>query len=156
MKLISSSSTRSRKRVVPTIWFGGTGLGLLVGLGATLLGDSSDMIVPFVCMPAGIMAFGFLLMKKFVFDLVDEVWDCGDFILVKNAGEEEQIPLSDIVNVNFVGTVNPPRITLALRQPHHAGQEIAFIPPPRLLPAITQHPLAQQLITRIDEARRRV
>ena len=36
------------------------------------------------------MAFGFFIMKKLVFDLVDEVWDDGDTLLVKNRGQEER------------------------------------------------------------------
>ena len=50
-------------------------------------------------------------------DLVDEVWDDGNALLVKNRGQEQRIALADIKNVNYSPFVNPPRVTLSLRRP---------------------------------------
>ena len=63
------------------------------------------------------MGFGYFVMKKLVFDLVDEVWDDGEALLIKNRGQEEHVALRDIKNVSYshsdksaarhlVGTVN--------------------------------------------------
>ena len=35
----------------------------------------------------------YFMMKKFVFDLVDEVWDDGDTLLVKNRGQDVRIAI---------------------------------------------------------------
>ena len=43
--------------------------------------------------------FGFPLMKKLVWDPADEVYDCGDSLLVRKGGEEEGVPLSNIITV---------------------------------------------------------
>ena len=62
------------------------------------------------------IGFGYFIMKKLVFDLVDEVWDDGDALVVKNRGQEERIALADIKNVSYSPFVNPPRVTLSLRR----------------------------------------
>jgi hypothetical protein len=109
---------------------------------------------PFFVIPLVMMAFGFFIMKKLVFDLVDEVWDDGDTLLVKNRGQEERIVLSDIKNVNYSPYVNPPRVTLSLRRPTIFGEQISFGAPVRLIP-FTTSPAIDGLIDRIDAARQR-
>ena len=47
------------------------------------------------------MGFGYFVMKKLVFDLVDEVWDDGEALLIKNRGQEERVALRDIKNVSY-------------------------------------------------------
>ena len=37
------------------------------------------------------IGFGYFVMKKLVFDLVDEVWEDGDSLVVKNRGQEGHI-----------------------------------------------------------------
>jgi hypothetical protein len=104
-------------------------------------------------MPVVIGIVGFFIMKKLVFDLVDEVWDDGDALLVKNRGQEERIPLSGIINVNYSPYVNPPRVVLSLRTSTIFGKQIAFGAPIRMLPFSTS-PVIDDLIERIDQARR--
>jgi hypothetical protein len=99
-------------------------------------------------------AFAYLIMKKLVFDLVDEVWDDGDSLIVRNAGREERIPLTEIRNVSYSVLVNPPRVTLSLRQPTNFGSEVTFCAPLQLVPFSTS-PIINKLIDRIDAKRKR-
>jgi hypothetical protein len=92
-------------------------------------------------------------MKALVFDLMDEVWDAGDAVVVKNGGKEERILLSEIKNVNYSSLTNPQRITLSLRKPCRWGAEVSFTPPIRFLP-FRKNPIVQDLIERIDTQRR--
>ncbi len=101
---------------------------------------------------------GYSVMRTYVFGLVDEVWDCGETLLVRNKGREADIALADCVNLNYTGLMNPPRITLMLRIDTEFGTEIAFVPTfhqvvlpffPFSLPRV-----AQELVERIDAARR--
>lgn len=92
-------------------------------------------------------------MKWIVFDLVDEVWDCGDSLVLKNKGLEYQFALSEFMNVGYTGFMNPPRITLSLRNASDFGTEVAFIPLFSIFP-YSMPPIARDLIARIDEARR--
>ena len=84
MRLVSSKMTFFNKRVFPAIWFGF----LLVFIGLSLFsgaGRNATSLLPSVIGPAIMIVFGYFIMKKLVFDLVDEVWDNGDTLVVKNA-----------------------------------------------------------------------
>jgi len=67
-------------------------------------------------------------------DCVDDVFDCGDHLLVKKSGREETVLLSNIINLNL--STNPQnisaRITLRLASPGKFGTEITFSPPPQI------------------------
>jgi hypothetical protein len=113
MRRISSRTTFFNKRIFPAIWIGF--LILMAGLPFVFGHNQSTPSLSFVVMPAIMAVVGIFIMRKLVFDLVDEVWDDGDALLVKNRGEEERILLSDIKNVSYSPYMNPPRVTLSLR-----------------------------------------
>ena len=98
--------------------------------------------------------FGYFIMKKLVWDLVDEVYDAGDYLLVKNRGNEAQVLLANIMNVSATTYMNPPRIVLRLREPSNFGSEIAFSPASRFtLNPFAKNLVAEDLIVRVDRAR---
>jgi len=151
MRLISSKMTFFNKRVFPAIWFGflAVFIGLALFSGA---GRNPASLLPVLIAPAIMIVFGYVIMKKLVFDLADEVWDDGDSLVVKNGGQEQRIALSDIKNVSYSPFVNPPRVTLSLRRPTVFGDEIAFSAPLRLVP-FSKSPVITDLIERVDQAR---
>jgi len=104
--------------------------------------------------PVLMIVFGYVIMRKLVFDLVDEVLDAGDSLLVRNGSQHEQVPMSDIMNVSYSQLVNPPRVTLSLRNPGTFGSKISFCAPVRFVPFSTS-PVIDKLIERIDAARGR-
>jgi hypothetical protein len=67
----------------------------------------------FLIVPLAMAGFGYFFMKKLVWDLVDEVYDGGEYLLVRNRGDEERVPLINVMNINVMFS-NPPRITLRL------------------------------------------
>lgn len=98
--------------------------------------------------------FGFFLMKKLVWDLIDEVYDGGDFLLIKNKSKEERIALSNIMNVSASTNMNPPRITLRLVAPVRLGKEISFSPKFKFsINPFAKNEIAEDLIVRVDKAR---
>jgi hypothetical protein len=109
--------------------------------------------VPFIIVPAVMILVGYVIMKKVVFDLVDEVWDDGAALVVRDKGREDRIALSNIMNISYSPLINPPRVTLTLRQPSNFGSEITFSAPVRFLP-FAKSPLIEDLIRRVDAARR--
>ena len=115
----------------------------------------SEIIAPLLIMPVFMAIFGYVIMKKLVFDLADEVWDTGDGLLVKNKNEEELIPFTNIINVSYSVMVNPPRVTLTLRQPCRFGKEVSFSPPVRFVP-FSKSLIIADLIERIDAKRRQL
>jgi hypothetical protein len=98
--------------------------------------------------------FMFLIFKKLIFDLCDEAWDDGAALVVRKKGYEVRIPLVAIVNLSHDRWANPQRVTLLLREDTPLGKEISFALPARLLP-LGRSPIVDELIPRIDEARRR-
>jgi hypothetical protein len=153
MRRISSSMTFFYKRVFPAIWFGFLLLFMAAPFIAPLVGGSvSGSPMAFLFVPAFMIVFGYFSMKKLVFDLVDEVMDAGDALIIRNGGSEERLALSDIMNVGYSQYMNPPRVTLSLRNPSKFGDRVAFCAPVSLLPFSTS-PIVDELIKRIDEAR---
>jgi hypothetical protein len=150
MSLISSSLTFYYKRVFPIIWIGGCaligGLGLYAGL------SNGSGLFPFVIVMPIIFVFGIYFMKKYVFDLVDEVLDDGDALVAKNNGQEQRIALADITNVSYAAMTSPPRVVLSLRHPTVFGDEVAFCAPVQIM-TFSQSPLIADLIKRVERAR---
>ncbi len=110
--------------------------------------------LPFVLLPLAVIAVIFFVWKKLIYDLVDEAWDAGDALVIRNGNEEDRIPLSAIVNVNYSPMVNPPRVTLTLRTPSVFGDTVTFCAPVRFVP-FASSPIVADLIRRVDAARRR-
>ena len=153
MKRISSSWTFFYKRVFPIIWFGFCLVFLVLPLlGVPISGRSPPG--PFFIAPAVMIVVGVLIIRKLIFDLVDQVWDEGDSLLIRNRGEEQRVALADIKNVNYTPFVSPPRVVLSLRHNTAFGDQIAFCAPVRLVP-FASSPVITDLINRIDAARRK-
>jgi hypothetical protein len=91
-------------------------------------------------------------MKRLVLDLVDEVWDAGSALVIKNGGQEVRVDLTEIINVSHTSFVNPPRVTLLVRRTTPVGSEISFIPPVTFSP-FARNPVVDDLIRRVDAAR---
>jgi hypothetical protein len=150
MKKISSRSLFVTKRVFPFLWFGILAFTAIVGI----LSKAYDKAPMLLVVPGVLAVFGYFLMKKLVWDLVDEVYDYGDYLLIKNRGQEERISLSNIMNVSATMMVNPPRITLRLVTPGRFGPEIAFSPVrPFNLTPFAKNAVAEDLIARVYKAR---
>jgi hypothetical protein len=149
---ISSRFTGFNKKIFHALWFGFLAFFLVTS--AFSGAYKKDMW--FIVIPILMAVFGFFLLKKLVWDLVDEVYDYGDFLLIKNRGEEDRIALSNIMNVNATTYMNPPRITLRLVNPSKFESEITFSPIIGFkLNPFAKNEVAEDLIVRVDQARSR-
>ena len=152
MRRISSKTTFLHKRIFPVFWFGLLAVFVAVALIAGPRDQWQSLI--FLIVPIFMAVFGYVIMKRLVFDLVDEVWDDGSALIVRNKGQDDRIALSNIMNVSYSPLINPPRVTLTLRQPSNFGTEISFSAPVRFMP-FTKSPVVEDLILRVDAARRK-
>lgn len=151
MTKISSTWIVYYKRLFPMVWFGGLLGFAVVAIGSGELRTGQWM---FLVLPCVMAVFGFFLFKTLLWDLVDEVHDGGDYLLVKHKGEEQRIPLSNIMNVSASTHSNPPRITLRLVKAGKFGSEVSFSPPTRFsFNLFAKHPIAEDLMVRVDRAR---
>ena len=152
MNKISSATTAFRKKGFPSLWFGGLALFTI----ATALGGAIRTEPMFLVIPIALAAFGVLLMKTLVWDLVDEVPDHGSYLLVRNRGEEDRIPLTNIVDVTASRFTNPVRITLLLSSESKFGDKIVFTPVTRFtLNPFSTNQIAEKLLDRIYNAKSR-
>jgi hypothetical protein len=138
------------KRVFPFFWFGFLAFLLLINLFA----GTWRKAPAFLLIPLIMAGFGFFLFKGLVWDLVDEVYDCGDHLLIRNDGEEASVLLSQVVNVSSTTFVNPPRITLRLGSASKFGTDVTFSPPRAFFyKPFAANPIAEDLMMRVDKAR---
>src|SRR5690348_7444526 len=96
---ISSRLTFFSKRVFPVVWFGFLAVFVLTAVAAS---GGRGFQPAFVVMPLVMAVIGFVVMKKLVFDLADEVWDDGTELVVKSKGQIDRIPLANIMNVSYM------------------------------------------------------
>ena len=154
-KRISSRNTFFHKRVLPFLLFGLIALGVVAPLLLTR-GNLNAPPWPVFAAPLAVAIVIYVVLRKLVFDLADEVWDEGDALRVRFGEDEERIPLAEIINVSYAGVTNPPRITLTLRTAGRFGREVTFSPQQSFLsPLFRPNPLVNDLIERVDAARRR-
>ena len=150
MKKLNSKTTFIYKKLFPLFWFGFLIIFLSVGLFANIRGNGPGIM--FIVIPIGMIIFGYFLMKKLVWDLIDEVYDEGTTLLFRNRGNEFRVNLKDIKNVSYTTMVSPPRVTLSIRYPTELGDELSFSPPASLIP-FKKNKDIEALIDRIDKAR---
>jgi hypothetical protein len=152
MTRISARSTFFLKRVFPVLWFGI----LAAVLAAMLFGVADGKAPGFTAIPLLVIApLGYFLIRKLVWDLADEVYDCGDTLLVRNAGVEDLIPLASVMNVSVTTLTNPPRVQLRLAVPSKLGTAVVFSPVVGLrFNPFKEIPIVEDLIVRVDRARR--
>ncbi|OAI52607.1 hypothetical protein AYO44_16535 [Planctomycetaceae bacterium SCGC AG-212-F19] len=129
------------------IWFGFLGFMTLILVPSVVQAQAPP---PVVLITVGMGVFGYFLMRLLVWPLLDEVYLDGDDVVVRNKGEEDRFPFSNVINVQGSEMLNPERITLNLKQPCLFGNEIKFMPPSRWF-KFGRHPLADELINRIRD-----
>src|SRR3954447_13820673 len=130
MRRISSQLTFCYKRVAPTLMYGILALDVALPIATPLLSSKPAELPPlsFFLIPIFIGVGFYVLMKMFVFDLVDEVLDDGSALIIKNGGRNDRITLSDIESVSGSIFTNPTRVTLLLRKPSAFGSKVTFTP----------------------------
>ena len=151
MKLISSKLTVISKKVVPALILGV----LMIFAGGALL-DGTAWRNPAYLLGIGFVAVVLLFLTYFlVGELADEVFDDGDYLVVKRGSQEERIPLANIMNVNVINA-RQLQITLRLVTPGKFGASVTFLPETSFsLDPFAKNQVAEALIVRVDRARRK-
>jgi len=150
MRKLASKATFFHKWIFPSIWFGLLGVFLCVGLFAGISAHGPEIMLLIV--PVCMAAFGYFIMKKLVWDLIDEVYDEGSTLLFRNRGREVRVSLKDIENVSYSTMTSPPRVTLSIRYKTDLGNELSFSPPASWIP-FRKNKDIEELVDRIDKAR---
>jgi hypothetical protein len=143
------------KRIFPVLWFGLLAIFMAVPLLISWsTGGATAPPLPFFLSWVPMLVISYFIMKKMIFDLADEVLDDGDALIIRNGSREERVALANITNVSYSPLMNPPRVTLSLRNPSTFGDRITFCAPARFIP-LASSPIIDDLIQRVDAARQR-
>jgi len=140
---LSSRLTKFVVRILPACFLALVGI-LIVG--AAIAGR--DIASLLLLLP---LLGVYLLIRSEASNFADEVFDCGDSLVVRKGTVEDRIPLQDIGSVRASRFSNPERITLQLSRHCKFGREVAFIPVARWHP-FARHPVARELNVRINRA----
>lgn len=150
MKLLSSGWTFPMKWIFPNV-----ALGIVFILFLTDHPFDQIQHDPGLWITLGIMlAIWFLACRVQVWNLADEVQDCGSYLMVRRGSVRARVELSDISYVSTRQYTNPRRVTLRLRTPGAFGDRIVFLLKSsfRLNPFVGNS-AAEDLIQRIDRIR---
>jgi hypothetical protein len=98
-----------------------------------------------------ISSFWFVIHKKLTWDVADEVWDCGDDLLIPRNGVEERIPFTRISYGKGISSCYPPIVTLTFDKPTIFARQIRFYPisPLGFIP-LRKETVSKDLINRIS------
>ena len=149
-----SSSPFFHKKVFPILWFGFLAffaLTIFTPLPKEInLDDMMLYAAPFL-----MAAFGYFLLKKIVFDLIDEVYEEGETLIFKNKGKTVRVDFREVREVKYKAHMNPPKVTISLRRETELGSQLSFRPLKNSAFLKKENPEVLDLIDRIDKAKRR-
>ena len=156
MEKISSRMTFFNKRVFPALFLGFATIFLLFAVYTIFfqhqfLPKDAPPAAVMITVPLLMLGFGFVLFKNLCFDLMDEVYDCGDGLLVRNGGKEDRIGFNEISNISYAYMQNPQKVTLSIRRETAFGHEVSFAPPVVWFP-FAKSPIVKTLIDKVEHA----
>ena len=105
-----------------------------------------------VVMPVFMAIFGFFFFRKFIWDLADEVYDEGEFLVFRKGNKEQIVELKDVINISYAQMSSPERVVLQVRSEGAIGKQLAFNAPMRFNPFLSNSMIIE-LIERVDRAR---
>ncbi len=107
----------------------------------------------FILIPIFLSVLLFFILRILVWDLVDEVFDCGDSLLFREKGVEQLVPLSEVVNIDVMAFSSPERVTVRTRTEGELGRTNLTFAAPMRLNVLSENSMVNDLIRRVDEAR---
>lgn len=125
MTRLNSRLTYINKYLFPTVWFGFL---LFFFFQAPVAAKNETQKIIFMVAPFPMALFGYYLMRKMLFGLVNEVYRSGDYILCKNGDKRIKVSLSEIQSAIYYTQTQPQKCVLRLNKDTVLGREIEFIP----------------------------
>jgi hypothetical protein len=146
---ISSRWTLFHKVIFPVAWIGMFTVGTTILFLAPAETSNEFRTVRWLLVAITIIGAWLILTLALPLKHVD-VGDTSFF--VSDRSREIEIPFRDVVRVTGSRFVNPPRVTLHLREPCELGDRVVFLPPLRLVTGWKTHPVIKELEKLMAEA----
>lgn len=148
---LSTKASSSYKKLFPILFFSCAAILYIWFVSAMLYDQEFDWLI--LCTPLILAVIGYFMMKDGMIGLVDEVIDCGEYLLIKQEGNETQVYLSDIVQFEYAYATNPPMVSMTYQKYQKNGKTIRFSP--ALQGDLSRpDPEIQRLIQRIEAAKK--
>eukprot|EP01029_Cantina_marsupialis_P009751 TRINITY_DN22570_c0_g1_i3.p1 TRINITY_DN22570_c0_g1~~TRINITY_DN22570_c0_g1_i3.p1 ORF type:complete len:151 (-),score=8.91 TRINITY_DN22570_c0_g1_i3:183-635(-) len=144
MKKISSNLTFFYKKILPLYFLVFIFSLIVIGFISEPFQNSTIFLVS----PLIIASLGFIIFRKLIWNLCDNVYDCGDFLLFKNGKKEKKVYFKDIINVAQKQFLHPERVTIYTQNEN----KITFSP---LLKhnLFSSNPIVKELIKRVEQTK---
>lgn len=151
MEKISSDTTILHKRVWPILFFAFPVLAVINGVWKQAWGREYWLWWLVLGLFFVIAVFSYWFTTR---DLVDEVHEQGDLLVVRNRGDEQRIPMADIVNIETSWRESR-RVIVHLAKGGRFGERIVFIPKGRFsLNPFKRNEAAKALSRKVHNAKR--
>jgi len=125
MKKISSDAATVSSKVSLALVFAALVLTSLIEATVCIVKHENPLALALLAGLAGaVLMFG----RKFVWNLADTVYDCGDSLLVQRGPLKEIIPFANIVDASLRISSRPAMVTVSLAIPGRLGSAFAFVP----------------------------
>jgi len=146
-----SGATFFYKKLFPTFVFGF----FIFCITLTIVHDgiTSDNSVGLAAIVA-MMVYVFFFFKKLAWDMVDEVFDCGDSLIYRSNGNETRVMLSDIIRIDCAHCHSPERVKIIAHSTTGTEVEFAFCLIGRImLNSRDKNPVVLELMERVEQAK---
>jgi hypothetical protein len=155
-KRISSRTTFFYKKWFFVLWLGIAAVFLTLGIVGVVTQSFPRKDLPAFFIIPSVFAAVSPIFRRLFKDLIDEVYDGGDHLILKNGNDEELLSLTNVMNVGASRFEKPPRVTLRLVKPGRFGSEVSFLVERQsLLDPFVRNVVVDDLIVRVDRARMR-
>lgn len=138
------------KKLYPAFVFSIFGISIALGLSGGITKENGFGLLVLI----GASIYTFLSFKRLLWDLADEVFDCGDSLIFLKSGTKTKVMLSDITHVEYNHSHSPERVKVFVNTSNANKYEFVFCPEGKWkLSWRDKNPLVLELIDRIEQSK---
>lgn len=138
------------KKIFPGFVLSFFGIAIALGLSSGITKENGVGLLVLI----GFSIYTLLIFKRMLWDLADEVLDCGDSLIFRESGTKTKVMLSDITHVEYHYGYSPERVTVFVNASSGNKYEFVFCPKGEWrFSRRDKNPLVLDLIVRIEQSK---
>lgn len=149
MNKLSADATSLYKKLFPFSMY--LILAIFYALCMVAMYQVGEFDIWFFLVPVCMAVLAYFIMQDGMIGLADDVFDCGEYLLIRNKGKETQIHLSDVVDFEYSYLTHPQLICFSYKKSRSSYKTLKFSPD---TDQQSPHPDILDLIKRIDAAKK--
>lgn len=127
MYKLSADSTSLYKKLFPFSMY--VVLAAFYALCMVAMYQIGEFDIWFFLVPVGLAALAYFLLQDGMIGLADDVFDCGEYLLVRSKGKEIRVDLEDVVKFEYSYRTQPQLICLTYKKSENSYRTVKFTPP---------------------------